>query len=165
MSDDPAPPRKPIPDFVLRLLAPYAMPHGAEPHQAAHQLEAFEVAYRESKNPLWVWRAIVACHAAGAPLPAWCMAYLARVGGSLWDRRPMPEALEMKVPGPGTVFTRLDDGDELILAERMHWYIKDGYTETNAKYLVAKDRNVSESTALRAWQKHRILFEESPPAP
>jgi hypothetical protein len=99
---------------------------------------------------------------------------LVRVGVKLWDfskdppgnpEQAIAKALEMKLSGPGSVFSRFEDDDELVLAARMHWHIQGQQNETNAKYIVAQEqkaegRSVSESTVLRAWQKHRHLFEK-----
>jgi hypothetical protein len=168
----------PPPDRFFRLLATRiglpGVPHDGRPAWVLeHQLHAFEIAYRDTDNPVWVWRAVLACRGATAPPPAWIMAYLGRVAEAFWTLSAMPPAdvpaaivtaLEMAREGAGSVFRRIDDSDDLVLAARMHWHMAGGLNETNAKYVVAQELNVSEATALRAWRKHRALFETTPPA-
>jgi hypothetical protein len=180
MADDAAPLRRRLPDDVARLLAQFVVPHGLTEgervvERLGAQLESFEVSYRETKNPLWVWRAVLACGHASAPVPAWVMDYLVAVAEQFRDLSQKPpkdasrailNALDMNAQGPRSVFSRLNDGDEIAIAAQMHWHIySEGQSETDAKYLVARDRGVSESKALRAWHKHRAIFDGGPPKP
>lgn len=170
----PVQPKPPISDHIARLLAPYVVPHPEFLQALDDQLHAFQVSYRDTGNPLWVWKAVLACGSAKSALPDWVMSYLVRAAerfsGLLQSPPANPTkaiagALEMKLTGPGSVFARLDDSRELMIAERMHWHIKGGLNETNAKYVVSGEENVSEATALRAWHKHRALFENPPTKP
>jgi len=123
-----------------------------------------EQEYQETKNPLYVWSAIVEAIDNGVSVPAWALRYLRHCAHRLLELRMEPprevapavaEALEFKRSGRsgrGNVFRRFEDERDLRLAIAVA--LEDG--KVDAAYdIVAQANGVHRSTVARAWRQYR----------
>jgi hypothetical protein len=128
--------------------------------------------YADTRNPLYAWRAFQEARGFDLPVPSWVLEYLDGAARNLYNltstkRRPskaasaIAEAIGMKrkgKTGAGTVFSRHDETQDLMIACEVHWRLDWGHKLTYAYEYVADKHRISSATVSRAWNKYKKLF-------
>ncbi len=117
--------------------------------------------YRETGNPLFVWRTYRYLRCIGAEVPEWVLAYLDHVAVNLLDSEEdvkdasfIARALDLDVgQGERSAFSDLENDGAMMYGRDVLRGLKAGGQETYVIEEVAMKHGVSTATVRRGWKK------------